>query len=550
MNPRPRTPATSTHTGERSPALRDFLTDGSFVALCEAISALAGVRIEMRDEQGRPVRALPGGGWELLPARAHDVRIGAEAALVVHGTRIGSIVASESGDARTGEVLARVLPLLSEAASQWCAGYLELGSAIDDLGVLFELTAMLVGSTDVAAMVDRALESALSVLSLDAGSVVLLKEDADGIVSEDEGDLVLTAWRELSRWWLESPESLSEKRVFDRLALAGEVVAVPDLMEDSRVRIKDRAVQEGLRGFMCAGLVFRGRPIGVMRVYSRAPRAFRDLDRRLLRSIAQQAAAAVSQSRLLRRREQDRDAERQIKVAAAVQRRMLARSIPRCPGLDVAARYQPSYELGGDFYDVFGVGGRTALAIGDVAGKGVPAAMLMSAVRASLRAHADRGLAPEEVITRVNLDLCRDTLESEFATIWYGLIDPATGEVEYCAAGHEPPMLVRGGGVVDAADEHGMAAGILPDAPRTRAYARLERGDALLAYTDGVVDTMSFEGVRFGKDRLRRIAGEHLAAEPGASAQSLVERVMWEQRQFAGLRFRPDDLTLVAMRRM
>lgn len=526
--------------------LRDFLTDGSLARLCDELGRIAGAAIEVRDERDRLVTAQPG-GWRI--GEAHEgldpsARQVVEP-LIVGGVRIGSIVAGPGGRS-----LDRLLPLVSQTAVEWCHGFLELRHAIDELGVLIELSSLLVGTDDDTRTVKEALDSVLRVLDLDAGSVVMLREDADGIVSDDERDLHLKAARGLSTAWLENPEALSQGRVFDRLALAGEVVSIEDLRHDTRVRNDQQVRDEGVRGFMCAGLVFRGLPIGVMRVYSRSPRVFSELDKRLLRSIAQQAGAAVQQSRLIRHRRRDIEMERQVRLAADVQRRMLPRDLPRDPRVEMAAQYQPSFELGGDFYDLFEVDGKIAVAVGDVVGKGVPAAMLMSLVRTSFRAHAERGLPPHDVLGLVNRDLCRDSLESEFATMWYGLLDPASGELVCSTAGHEQPMIVRADGRCEELSIGGLVVGIDPGVVYTLERAQLEPGESLIAYTDGVTDVMSFEAKRFGKPRLRALVAQLRERGHADSAHAVLGRVLRELRQFGGLTVRPDDTTIVVVRRV
>lgn len=526
-------------------SLRDFLTDGSLARLCGELARSTGTPVELRDEQDRLVTA-DGDGWRIgepgdgLPPEARAL----VEPLMVGGTRIGSIAAGPGG-----EGLDRLLPLIAQTAVEWCHGYLELHQTVDELGVLIELSSLLVGAEDVSRVVERALDSVLRVLSLSAGSVVLLPEDADGIVSEDEGDLRLCAARGLSEAWLFNPESLSRGRVFDRLALTGEVVAIEDLWSDPRVRDDDQVRTEGVRGFMCAGLVFRGRPVGVIRVYSSEPRVFSELDKRLLRSIAQQGAAAVQQSRLIRDRQRDQEMERQLRLAADIQRRMLPRTLPADPRCEVAVHYQPSFEIGGDFYDLFEVEGRIAVSVGDVVGKGVPAAMLMSLVRTSFRAHAERGLEPDEVLALVNRDLARDSLESEFATVWFGLLDPADGTLVSASAGHEPPIIMRADGRCDEFSVGGMVVGIRQGLEFPLSRERLGPGDALVAYTDGVTDVMSFEGQRFGKPRLRALL-TRLAESGGAvSAHEILAWITRELRQFGGLSVRQDDSTLVVVRR-
>ncbi|MBN4052620.1 SpoIIE family protein phosphatase, partial [bacterium AH-315-K20] len=526
--------------------LRDFLTDGSLARLCIELGTIAGTTIELRDERDRLVTPDTK-GWHIgstdegLPKQD---RVRTEP-LIIGDSHIGAIVAGPSETS-----LDRLLPLIAKTAIEWCHGFLELRHAVDELGVLIELSSLLVGAEDVSRVVERALDSVLRVLSLDAGSVVLLPEDADGIISDDEADLRLCASRGLTDSWLHNPESLSRGRVFDALALEGEVVAVEDLLLDDRVRNDEQVRTERVRGFMCAGLVFRGKPIGVMRVYADTPRVFSELDKRLLRSIAQQAAAAVQQSKLIRDGRRDREIERQLKLAANIQRRMLPRTLPDDPRHDIAVHYEPSFEIGGDFYDLFKVNNKLAIAVGDVVGKGVPAAMLMSLVRTSFRAHAERGAPPDEVLALVNRDLARDSLDSEFATMWFGLLDADDGSLVCASAGHEPPMIVRAKGGCDELSIGGLVVGIDPDTTYTLQHTTLAPGDALIAYTDGVTDVMSFESERFGKPRLLNLLSHISEQKHPHSAHDLLGNILRELRQFGGLAVRQDDSTLVVVRRI
>ncbi|MDQ7013646.1 MAG: SpoIIE family protein phosphatase [Planctomycetota bacterium] len=525
--------------------LRDFLTDGSLARLCIELGAIAGTTIELRDERDRLVTPDTK-GWHIGTAGdglPKSDRVRTEP-LIVGDSHIGAIVAGPSETS-----LDRLLPLIAKTAIEWCHGFLELRHAVDELGVLIELSSLLVGAEDVSRVVERALDSVLRVLSLDAGSVVLLPEDADGIISDDEADLRLCASRGLTDAWLHNPESLSRGRVFDALALEGEVVAVEDLLLDDRVRNDEQVRTERVRGFMCAGLVFRGKPIGVMRVYADTPRVFSELDKRLLRSIAQQAAAAVQQSKLIRDGRRDREIERQLKLAANIQRRMLPRTLPDNPRHDIAVHYEPSFEIGGDFYDLFEVKGKLAIAVGDVVGKGVPAAMLMSLVRTSFRAHAERGAPPDEVLALVNRDLARDSLDSEFATMWFGLLDPEDGSLVCASAGHEPPMIVRAKGGCDELSIGGLVVGIDPTATYALQHATLEPGDSLIAYTDGVTDVMSFESERFGKPRLLKLLSHISEQKHPHNAYDVLGNILRELRQFGGLAVRQDDSTLVVVRR-
>jgi sigma-B regulation protein RsbU (phosphoserine phosphatase) len=302
-------------------------------------------------------------------------------------------------------------------------------------------------------------------------------------------------------------------------------------------------------------MVFKNRPQGVIRLYSRRPRGFDEGERRLLHSLAEQAAAALEQSRLLKFEQEEQRIQRQLQLAADVQRRMLPRSVPNVPRLDMAARYVPSFELGGDFYDFIVLSGHLGLMVGDVVGKGIAAALLMSAVRASLRAHVQEVYDLDEVVSRVNQALWSDTRENEFASLWYGVIDPAKLRLTYCSAGHEPPFVVhlpKGRAPTEAniseLNVGGMVVGIDPTQRYQRAVFDLKPRDVIIAYTDGLCDTSNFSGERFGKKRLRAAVLKALTENPDATAAQVVDRVMWEVRQFAGLSPRPDDQTVIAVR--
>lgn len=553
------TPAADPQHGRRL-SITDFLTDGSLAGLCAQLTELTGVEVQLRDAEGRLITRAEGSGWAIrddvpldpLPhgAVAHPLRIGAE--------RIGSIIVYPGTPAlgvAPRQNLDSVVALLTQAAGELCEHEVELRHRIKELGALYKLSSMLAHTGDVAGVLGVALDLALDVLALDAGSIMLLREDADGIVGTTEDDLILHTSRGLSKDWLDYPQPLSKDRLFDRLALNGAVVVSEDIAADDRIQIRHKAAEEGLRAAIHAGLVFQGRPLGVIRLYARQPTSFSESDRRLLSSFAHQAAVAIEQARLQRVRQEESRIQRQLQLAADVQRRMLPQRVPTLPRLDIAARYIPSFELGGDFYDFIELHGHLGIVVGDVVGKGVAAALLMAAVRSSLRAHAEEVYDLDTVVSKVNAAMCRDTLDKEFATLWYGVLNPVDLRLTYCCAGHEPPMVIHvpkhrapTTADLDELSVGGMVVGVDRSQRYQRAVFDLRPRDVFVAYTDGVTDATAFSKEKFGKKRLRKALIDILTQEPDASAHRILDLLQWEVRRFTGLSARNDDETLVVLR--
>ncbi|MBO6512960.1 MAG: SpoIIE family protein phosphatase [Phycisphaerales bacterium] len=540
------------HSSEGS--LRDYWTDGSVARLCATLSELTGVVVELRDERGivlDPDQDAEFFGGAIKPiedgAEVFPVRLGSEG-----GAVIGSVVIGSGGDIAR-PMLDRMGSLLASMVAEMTSDVSELRLRVKEIEVLYKLNALLVSGGRVDETLELALESGLDTLDLDAGAIMLLPEDSEGLTKVDkEDELVRSASIGLSESWLSSPMPLSEGREIDRASLAGKVTVVEDLLEDERILARDQVEREGLRSFLGTGMVFDGHPIGVIRLYSRSVRKFSGAERRLIRSIGQSAAMAVEQARLIKMKARERRTQRSLKIAATVQKRMMPDTLPAVEQLDIAARFRPSFQIAGDFYDVFEVRDKVGILVGDVVGKGVVAGLLMSAVRATLRAYAELSDDLSRVMARTNEALHRDTTVSEFATIWYGVFDPETNELCYVTAGHEPPVVLTQR--EDGRWSHrmltgiGLVAGVQDNEEYVMERVVLEKDQVVVAYTDGMMDALDFTGERFGRQRLISAVVETLNEEPDASAERVIERIFWHLRQFTGLQPQTDDETIVVMR--
>jgi len=282
-----------------------------------------------------------------------------------------------------------------------------------------------------------------------------------------------------------------------------------------------------------------------MRVYSGLRRQFTEDEVRLLRSIGSQAAAAILNSRLLAEQIQADRLQRQMRRAAQVQRRMIP-SVPPCvTGFELGSAYVPTLEIGGDFFDFLVLDdGRLAMAIADVVGKGIPAALTMASIRAALRTQCASALSADSgearIMAYVNRHLGRDSKPGEFATLFFAVFDPAARVLSYCNGGHEPPLLLRDGAFTPLTTG-GPVIGAFADATYDRGRCELRAGDVLVMVTDGVIEEMNFEGDLFGRARLRESILRYRALDAG----QLAPQLLWDVRRFAGLADQSDDIAIV-----
>jgi sigma-B regulation protein RsbU (phosphoserine phosphatase) len=564
MQTPPINPAQTTQ-GEVGLSVRDFLTDGSLARMCDELTRMSGVPVWLRDADGQVI--VPGDGqarWRSVaetPGRARAYALvnrqyADDETLFIAPVRtsigdVGTLAMPAdwgAADPTARRALERAVTILASTAVEYIEGALLMRQRVDSLDALFRLSSLLVKADDPDKLLLAALDLALDVLKMDAGSISVLD---DPLTPGSEPVLRHKATRGLSQQWLAESSPLSIDGQLRQAALRGEVVAVGDIITDPRIADASRAQAEGIVSLVSTGLIFAGRASGLIRLYSRTPRELTDNQKNLLRSIADHAAMALAHARLRQLRSQDEKMRRQLRLAADVQRRMLPRTLPVFAPFDISAKYVPSFDLGGDFYDLFESGGKLAVVVGDVVGKGVPAALIMSSVRASVRAFAASGHALNEVIARVNASAVRDTLESEFITMWSGLVCPETLTVTYTAAGHDPALLFslrNGRAEVRELTTYDMALAIDPAQQYHVGREKLTPGDVLVVYTDGLTDAADFASNRFTRTRVIEAVALLMQNKPDATASEIVEKLMWTIRQFAGVRVANDDITLVVLR--
>jgi phosphoserine phosphatase RsbU/P len=235
--------------------------------------------------------------------------------------------------------------------------------------------------------------------------------------------------------------------------------------------------------------------------------------------------------------------EREIEEARAIQLGFLPKEIPQIAGYEIACAWQPARVVGGDYYDVFAFGGDTlGLCIADVAGKGMPAALLMSNLQAAVRGLASPSLSPETLCERLNALICRSIASDRFITFFYAHLDGSSRQLRYANAGHNAPIIAHRDGTHDRLAEGGGVLGIFQSQNYVMGTETLLPGDRLLLFTDGVAEACSADGEEFGDARLIRLLGENR----NASSEELQKTILDSVRDFCNGNWQ-DDATLIAI---
>jgi phosphoserine phosphatase RsbU/P len=250
----------------------------------------------------------------------------------------------------------------------------------------------------------------------------------------------------------------------------------------------------------------------------------------------------VERCRSLRQAQRQRTDE--LQDARAIQNNLLPKSIPQVKDYEIAGMTQPVRFVGGDYFDVVRVSEtQTVLCIADVAGKGMPAALLMSSLQAALKPLMWDTRSPRELCRRLNRILCEIAPVNKFVSFFYAVLDSKDNRVTYCNAGHNPPLLIRAGGTASELNAAGAVLGQFPDWVYEQSEVQLRSGDALLMFTDGLVEVCNPEDEPFGEERVIRIAVENR----GVSAGRLERLLTQAASEHCGGRFQ-DDASMIVLR--
>ena len=336
--------------------------------------------------------------------------------------------------------------------------------------------------------------------------------------------------------------------VRDRVLNEKASLLVRDAQLDQALREHMSIVEQKVRSMIAVPLQTNDRVIGL--IYVDSPHLIREFSREdlnLLTVMANVAAIRIEHARLNEIEEAERAMAKDMEQAALIQKALLPSQPPAIAGLDIAGKTTACRTVGGDYFDYLTFpDGRVGVLVGDVAGKGMPASLLMSSLQARVQVLFEEADDLARKITRLNKAICSNCPDNRFITFFMTVVNAATGELVYTNAGHNPPVLVRAAGGFDTLKGGGVILGILPSATYKETLAQMNSGDVLVLFSDGVTEAANPSDEDFGEERLGSLV-ESLRHRTAAEIVEAIEVAVTDFTQGAPA---ADDITVVVVRRL
>lgn len=411
---------------------------------------------------------------------------------------------------------------------------------VAEMGALHEISRAFESSRNLEQLLNDILEKCQNLMRGEAASLMLLDEETNelefkvvlGPKSEEVKNLRLPVGKGIGGW----------------VAQHGQPLLIPDVNQDPRFNPSfDKKSGYVTKSILAVPLIYNAKVTGVVNILNRLDgEPFCESDKTFLTTFASQAALAIENARLLQSTIEKESIERELKVAGEIQQLLIPVSLPSINGLDISATYIPCKEVSGDFYDVIPLDdNRFVFVVADVAGKGVPAALMVSTMQAALIAYLEQSHDMLYIVNKLNGQLIRTTAEDRFITCFIGLFNARTGTLDYVNAGHNPPILMAEDGSVRYLETGGVFIGSIPWQYESETI-RLKNNDLVCLFTDGLFEVTNEKLEQFGLERVLHLLRANRLRKPDDIVRSMTEAV----KHHIGTKKMDDDLTVLLLKKM
>jgi len=405
------------------------------------------------------------------------------------------------------------------------------------LRALVEASKMLNSTLDLHELLTRILTVAAQHTSADRGTIYLVDRQRNEIWSRvAQGEEIVEIRLPMT------------KGIAGHVASTGEIVSLADAYADARFdRATDLRTGYRTRNMLCMPLRNKDREIiGVFQILNKKVGTFNAQDAAFLEALSTHAAIALENARLYREALEKKRLESEISLAREIQQRLLPDEMPAFRGFEFAAKNIPTFQVGGDYYDFLALeDGRLAFAIGDVSGKGIPAALLMSSLRAGFQTQLREDHLLISAADKLNRLIFHCTSMSSFITFFFGVIHPDRKHIDYINCGHNPPYVVRSNGRIEELREGGLVLGMVDTMKYKRGRIKLAPGETMVAFTDGVSEAMNQRGRQFTEKRIVTLINRLRRR----TATEILDAVMDAVQKHIGKAPQSDDITMLVIRR-
>ncbi len=414
----------------------------------------------------------------------------------------------------------------------------QLLNAVTELSVLNDIATAINSLQPVEQIIEKIIFRCIKHLNVEEGSVGLLEEVEEEqkfktMIRKQDVSKVRLPYRldnQLTGWMLKNKKPL----------------LVNDLKEDERFKyLENESIL--FNSLLCVPMMIKGKLIGYLVVFNKKDKSdFTEEDKRLLSIIAVQSAQIIENGRLYEEEKAFFSLKEEMRLAAEIQQRLMPDKIPEISGYQISAISIPAKEVGGDYYDFFDLeDGRTGVCLGDITGKGITAALLMSNLQAALRSQSLIYTDCAMSVQNTNKLLFRSTEASKFATLFYLVLDSVNHNLEYCNGGHDTPLLFKQKGDEVELPATGMLLGFMEESEYKKEKIEIDNGDILLIYSDGVTEAMNVEKKEFGLEKVKDLIRNNMSE----GAEIIKGKILDEIKLHTSGAEQSDDITLIILKR-